>query len=122
MPIVYASMGTTIYLFKYNNKIYKEYKQAYIYKTDTSASTIDIYPKQDINWLKEQEDTYHKHRDLNFLLTMLFYTLNIADAYVDAHLMSFDVSDNLSMNILPSLNFYSAKQKASPGLTLSLIF
>ena len=126
MPIVYAAMGTTIYFFQQNNKLYKEYKQSYIYKTDTTHLTgHDYYPQYDSTYVRELETVSQKHRDLNFIITFLFYTLNIADAYVDAHLMTFDVSDNLSLQILPSLNFYSAdnrKQKPSAGLTLSLRF
>lgn len=122
-------MGTTIYFIKYNNKYYQEYKQAYINKTDTSKSTIDIYPRYEASWLLEQEKSFRKYRDLNVILTTLFYTINIVDAYVDAHLMNFDVSDDLSLNIAPALNFYSAssgfygtKPKPSAGLTLTFKF
>ncbi len=121
IPIVYATMGTTIYFFQQNNKLYKEYKESYIEKTK-HTSGIDYYPQYDSTQVRELQMYYQKNRDLNFILTALFYTLNIADAYVDAHLMTFDVSDNLSLNILPSLNFYSRKQKLSAGITLCLKF
>ena len=125
IPIVYAALGTTIYIFDYNNKLYKEYKRSYISKTYTDTlhgKIFDPHPDKSVSQVQEYEITYHKHRDLSVILTALFYTLNIADAYVDAHLMSFDVSDNLSLNILPSLNFYSAKQKPTMGMTLSFRF
>ncbi|MBI4947702.1 MAG: hypothetical protein HY840_15025 [Bacteroidetes bacterium] len=122
MPVVYAAMGITVYLFDYNNKLYKEYKRSYISKTDTLSGIIDTHPDKSASQVRKYETTYHKHRDLSIILTALFYTLNIADAYVDAHLMTFDVSDNLSMNIMPSINLYSSKQKPSAGFTLSLRF
>ena len=127
MPIVYATMGTTIYLFQQYNTQFRQYKRAYIAK-DTAKAFNFYFPssndvnKYDTTQLRTQEERYRKFRDLNFILTFLFYTLNIADAYVDAHLMSFDVSDNLSMKILPSLNFYSRRQKPYAGLTLSFRF
>lgn len=122
IPIVYTTMGTTIYFFDYNNKLYKEYKQAYLNKTDTASSTIDAYPHYTDEQLKVFQDDYRRFRDLNVILTALFYTLNIVDAYVDAQLITFDVSDDLSLHVSPALNFYSVKQKPSAGLTLSLRF
>lgn len=120
IPIVYAAMGTTIYFFDYNNKLYKEYKQAYINKTDTT--TVDLYPYYSAEQLKVFQDDYRRFRDLNVILTALFYTINVVDAYVDAQMVTFDVSDDLSLHVSPALNFYSVKQKPSAGLTLSLRF
>jgi hypothetical protein len=122
VPIVYASMGTTLYFFNSNNKLYKQYKQAFINKTDTATSTLDTYPDYSDAQLKELESYYHKYRDLNVILTALFYTINVVDAYVDAHLMNFDVSDDLSLHVFPSMNFSAASKKPSAGLTLALRF
>lgn len=122
IPIVYAAMGTTIYFINYNNKLYKEYRQAYIYRTDDDSTTFDKYPDVSDENLKVYQDDYRRFRDLNVILTALFYTLNIVDAYVDAQLVSFDVSDNLSLRVSPVLNFYSSNQKPGAGLTFSLTF
>ncbi|MBI3501693.1 MAG: hypothetical protein HY063_07850 [Bacteroidetes bacterium] len=121
IPIVYATMGSTIYFFDFNNKLYRQYKQAYIYKTDNDPNTIDLYPYYDETQLKEQVAYYRRYRDLSVILTSLFYTLNIVDAYVDAQLKTFDVSDNLSMKIFPSINLTSQKNPAL-GLTMTLRF
>jgi hypothetical protein len=66
-----------------------------------------------------QNDRYHYYRDLeindyadfyksdrNRLLWWLFgiTLLSMGDAFVDAHLYGFDVSDDLSMNISPSVS------------------
>jgi hypothetical protein len=122
MPLIYASMGTTIYFFINNNKIYREYRQAYINKSDSLSSTIDEYPLYPASWLQEQENSYRKYRDLNFMLTALLYTINVIDAYVDAHLMNFDVSDDLSLQVFPSMNFSARNKRPSAGLTLALTF
>ena len=122
IPIIYAAMGTTVYFFNSNNKLYKQYKQAYINKTDGKDSTVDAYPSYSETQLSELENYYHKYRDLNVILAALCYTLNIVDAYVDAQLFRFDVSDDLSMQVLPSINFSAAARKPSAGLTLALTF
>jgi len=49
------------------------------------------------------------------------YLLNIVDAYVDAHLKEFDMSDNLSLRVSPLL--YTANYShLATGLSLSLRF
>lgn len=121
IPIVYATLGTTTYFFTSNNTLYREYKQAYINKTDGNPETIDDFPYYNETQIRELQDYYRRYRDLNIILTGLFYTLNIVDAYVDAQLVTFDVSDNLSMNLQPALNL-SANKKPAAGLTLSLTF
>ena len=105
VPIIYVALGSTIYMFNSNNKLYKQYKQAYINKTDTAKSTIDTYPQYSSSQLQEEEKYYRKYRDMSVILSSLMYTINIIDAYVDAHLMDFDVSDDLSLRIAPALNF-----------------
>ena len=122
IPVIYAAMGTTIYFVDFNNKLYRSYKRAYIARTDTSAATIDNYPLYNATQLKELQDYHHRYRDLSAIFTFLFYTINVVDAYVDGHLRSFDVSDNLSLHIHPSFNFYSANRKPVTGLALSLKF
>lgn len=122
IPIVYATMGTTYYFFASNNKYYKEYKQAYINKTDSLPSTIDLYPEYSKDQLMEIKNYHRRYRDLNIILTALFHTLNIVDAYVDAQLMTFDVSDDLSLNIYPALNLSVHRRNPSLGLTLSFKF
>lgn len=121
MPIVYAAMGTTIYFIIDDTKQYKQYKQAYINKTDGDPNTIDTYPYYTDTQLRELEDYYRRYRDLSAILCALFYTLNVADAYVDAQLTTFDVSDNLSMKISPNI-FYASNKNLNAGLSLTLHF
>jgi hypothetical protein len=40
---------------------------------------------------------YQKNRDLSAIVTVVLYILNIVDANVDAHLMQFNVNNDLSM-------------------------
>ncbi len=122
IPIVYAAMGSTIYLFSTNNTIYKNYKQAYVYKTDTLSSTVDAYPDYSADDLRTLSGVYRRYRDLNVILTGLFYTLNIVDAYVDAQLVNFEVIDDLSMSVFPNLNLSAQRKNPSLGLTLSVRF
>ncbi|MFH1005311.1 MAG: DUF5683 domain-containing protein [Bacteroidota bacterium] len=122
IPVIYAGIGATVYFITDNNKSYKKYKQAYINKTDNDPNTIDTEPNYNEAGLRELQNNYRRWRDLNIILTGLFYTMNIIDAYVDAQLITFDVSDNLSMNVFPSMNFYSQNKNSLATLTITLRF
>jgi hypothetical protein len=63
---------------------------------------------------------YQRNRDLSLLVTGLFYVLNIVDANVDAHLMQFNVNDNLSLS--PDVYPNDINQKPNLGVTVNLKF
>ncbi len=105
IPIVYAALGTTAYLFFYNLNTYKSLKQAYIYKIDTDPANdalIDpLYKNLNANSLRVYRNEFRKNVDYSVLFFLIFWGLNVVDATVDAHLKAFDVSDNLSLRINP---------------------
>ncbi|GAB4029167.1 hypothetical protein GCM10028809_18930 [Spirosoma gilvum] len=52
---------------------------------------------------KNAYDTYRRYRDLNVLLSVALYAISIVEANVAAHLKTFDLSDDISMNVEPSV-------------------
>lgn len=56
--------------------------------------------------LMQVKNYYRRYRDLYAILTAGLYLLNIVDADVDAHLFDFDISDNISMRVTPSVEEY----------------
>ncbi|MEN9444211.1 MAG: hypothetical protein RIS47_1101 [Bacteroidota bacterium] len=93
IPIIYGAFATTLYLINDFDKRYKFYREQYDVQTD---SYMKERAKQGMSY-------YRRYRDLNYLITVAIYTLNIIDANVDAHFASFDISDDISMNIRPLL-------------------
>jgi len=88
IPIVWAALGATGYAIVHNTRQYEEYSIQYL--TD---------PSFDERYLKYGR----RNMELSYIVAFLVYGLQILDAYVDANLYSWDVNDNLSMGILPSL-------------------
>jgi hypothetical protein len=123
-PVIYAAFGGLAYLLKNNNDQYNKYKRAYISRTDNDATTIsdpeyDKYSDDNILTLK---NAYQHSRDFNVICMIGVYVLNIVDAAVDAHLYTFDVSDNLSMEIRPTLIYTSINNIPTTGFGLNLKF
>jgi len=110
VPVVYAALGATTYLFFRNIKQYKDSKNAYILATDGDPSN-DYLIKQPYFGVKDQPERIRTFRnqvrqnvDYSVLFFLVFWGLNVADAAVDAHLKTFDVSDNLSLEFKPGFS------------------
>jgi len=103
IPVIYIAAGALAYSIMYNQKNYIECRTAYRIRMDGDTSTVDIFAGEynDANLLALTQG-FHKYRDLSIFGTALLYILNIIDASVDAHLFSFDVSDNLSLKFQPA--------------------
>jgi hypothetical protein len=68
-------------------------------------------------------DYYRRNRDLSIILGALWYTLNILEAYVDAHFFDYDISDDLSMHVSPAaVRFPLSPVQAAPGIKVSFKF
>lgn len=107
VPVVYAALGTTTYLFFRNNRQYRDARNAYILATDSDPLN-DFEIKEPYFGVKDQPERIRTFRnqvrqnmDYSVLFFLLFWGLNVADAAVDAHLKTFDVSDNLGFQVKP---------------------
>lgn len=118
IPIIYALGATTVYFTASNHDKYVFYRDAFICKNDTTCDESFLFT---IDQLKVLKDAYRRDRDFFIILTVAVYALNIIDASVDAHLLNFDISDDLSLSVQPGIyqNYYSG---ISIGLCLNLNF
>ena len=105
LPIVYGALGTTTYLFFRNLRQFNNAKTAYALAIDGDPSNDDQI-KQPYYSVKDQPERIKTFRndvrqnvDYSVLFFILFWGMNVADAAVDAHLKTFNVNDNLSLQI-----------------------
>ncbi len=139
LPIIYGGFVGCAYAITWNNQMYHDYSQAYLDIMDNDPNTqsynqflhlgavinstnMDRY--KDI--FKKRKDKYRRWRDLGMFVMIGVYALSIIDAYVDASLSQFDISDDLSLHIEPA--FLSDPRSSNPfqngglGLQCSLTF
>jgi len=86
IPVIGALVGYFGYEYFHYNNIFKDYRDRY------AASQVLLPPEGDDN-LKIQREFYHNQRDDFVWYFMIVYVVNLVDAYVDAHLFDFDVSE-----------------------------
>ncbi|MFM2207775.1 MAG: hypothetical protein RL213_1750 [Bacteroidota bacterium] len=107
VPLVVGGFVGLYYVSDFNNTYYKDFRTAYIARTDNDSTTSDNYPLYTLQEIRVRMDYYRRNRDLSYILMGGFYILTIVDAYVDAQLKDFDVSDRLSLKIHPEFSFSS---------------
>ncbi len=128
IPIVYAALGITGYVFFDNIKTYKEVQYAYKVSVskdtanyDNVADYLQPFVPDEVSSLDNYRREFRRNIDYSVLVFLLFWGLNVVDATVDAHLRDFDVTPNLSMKIKPMLPV-GGMQGSSAGTGISLVF
>ena len=114
LPIFYGGFLGCAYAMRWNNQMYADYAQAYIDIMDDNPNTNSFnqflhlgsqITDQNIDRYKElfrkRKDRFRRWRDLSFFCMIGVYGLSIIDAYVDASLSQFDISDDLSLRLEP---------------------
>ncbi len=123
IPIIYAAFGGLAYMYDNNNNLYRFYRKNHIAETDDDSSTLNT-TFYTASQLQEKKRFYQKNRNFAVIGIGLVYLLNMVDANVDAHLKSFDVSDDLSLQINPWFqpNHTSFNNRSAWGLSFNFKF
>ena len=115
LPLIYGGFAGCAYALTWNNKMYKDYMQAYKDAAlgNWEANSIhdllppgylDRTPKTQITeTLRKRKDTYRRYRDLSIFAFIGVYLISVIDAYVDAELSNFDITPDLSMRVEPAV-------------------
>lgn len=130
IPIVYAALGTGIYFYVDNNNEYKRYRNAYksrlagfatdeFWGTDSNGNPLSS-PQISNDALIRAQRTLRRNKEISLLVTIGLYALNIIDANVDAHLLQYNIDDNLALK--PHFDFNELDATTNLGLTLGFKF
>ncbi len=108
IPFIYAGFGVMGYLFVRYRGLAQQAANGYeklLYDSTITQVIINeqILTKQNTSVAKAYYDLFRRYRDLNILLSIALWGLNIVEANVAAHLKTFDLSDNISMRVQPAV-------------------
>lgn len=120
IPLVWGGIAGFAYFIDWNNDLYQFYRKNLIYETEQNPAFINETPLE-ASTLKSARDQYRRTRDQLIIYGVLFYMLNIVDAHIDAHLIEFDVNQNLSVQLNPTIQ-NNPNGKQSTGLSLTINF
>jgi hypothetical protein len=103
LPIVYGALGGMVYLVDFNSTEYLFYKRAY--RRAARGLPHDLTGRgglDNVSVLKRYRDDADRNTQLSYIGFFAVYAMAGIEAFVDAHLVSFDVSDDLSIQLRPS--------------------
>lgn len=139
LPIVYGGFLGCAYALNWNNQMYSDYSQAYLDIMDDDPGTASyedfLPPRYNVEAnrdylervFKNRKDNYRRQRDLSIFCFIGVYLISVIDAYVDAELSNFDISEDLTVQVRPSVidnKHYNAtpRNTQSYGLQCSISF
>lgn len=124
IPIIYAGLGGFGYMFLTNNKQFNLYRANVVAYNDDDSLTLPAMPEFSSDQSQVLKLYYRKNRDFAVIGFSLIYLINIIDANVDAHLKTFDVSDDLSIHLEPWQSTYKTNSgyRTATGLSIKLNF
>ena len=139
LPIVYGGIVGCVYAMHWNNQMYHDYSQAYMDIMDNDPNTASYNQFMHLgakitsdnlatyqNLFKSRKDRFRRWRDMSFFVLVGVYALSVIDAYVDASLSEFDVSNDLSLRVEPAVintdNNRNPLNSAGIGVHCSLNF
>ncbi|MBR5698156.1 MAG: hypothetical protein IKX44_05970 [Prevotella sp.] len=139
LPIIYGGFVGCAYAMRWNNQMYHDYSQAYLDLMDDDPKTesynqfmhlgAQITPANLSRYqtlFKKRKDRFRRWRDMSFFVMVGVYALSVVDAYVDASLSEFDISDDLSLQVSPAVIDSRSQRNpfhsAGVGLQCSLTF
>lgn len=116
IPIVYAAIGIPVGTYIYNKKWYNATNEAiqmisadpmdtanYKQRVDEKLYIFFTNPESTLPTLVNYRNEFRRSMDYSILFIIITWGLNVIDATVDAHLKEFDVSENLSFHIKPTI-------------------
>ena len=83
-----------------------------------SLNKNGLYPSISNDGLIRAQNTLKRNKELSILVTVGLYILNIIDANVDAHLLQYNLDDNLTLE--PKINYNEVLNKSNFGISLNV--
>ncbi len=124
IPLVWGGIGTGVYFYIRNDKQFDRYRDAYKRRLagfkDDEFYGDGITPIISDDGLIRAQDQFRRNKEVSLLITLGLYALNIIDANVDAHLLQFNVDENLSLS--PHYQYNQMENTSDLGLTVNFKF
>ena len=107
IPLVYGVLAIPVATFKYNSDWYTKTRYAYTVRATFDTANYkniarELQPLSN-DALRTYRNSFRKNMDFSVLGLLLAWGLNIVDATVDGHLRTFNISDDLTISIQPSM-------------------
>lgn len=114
VPLALAAEGAAIYILSQNIKEYNKWDTEWKSQLETGENNPEVTSVYDPTAIKRIRDNARQRKDYSWLGLIGVHILVSAEAFINRHLIEFDVSDDLSMRLSPAVPL--------AGLTLTMNF
>ena len=118
VPLYWGLMAGSLHFVIENNTQYQRWK--WTYDQATSDDPDVEKPPQSAENAKYYRDAYRRLRDYSILAVAISYVLQVIDANVFAYMQDFEVNDEISMKVTPSVLPMGDYALAPPAVGLSI--
>lgn len=124
VPIIYAGFGIMYYITKENTLEYRKFREAfrYVATNDTLPINNEYVNRYNEQQLRQGMNLYRRNTEIGYIISGVWYILNIIDASVDAHLFYYDISENLSLKLEPAVLNDPLAARPVNGISLTMRF
>jgi hypothetical protein len=122
VPIIYAALGGMVYLIDFNQSRYRRFRDAYRLKLQDQPHEFTNTRLDNERTLRVLRDNYDKNTQLSYVGIVAVYALQSVEAFVNAHLNSFDINDDLSLQLKPNFDTDLMSGQAVVGVGVVLRF
>jgi hypothetical protein len=117
VPMVWGLHGSAIYLIHTNGSRAREFKG--IWEDLLMDKRDNIYGITDPNQARNIRQNFQRNTEYSWAFLIIAHLVTVFDAFVDRHLIEFDVSDDLSIRIIPDASSFPG-QMAGLGFQIPL--
>ncbi len=103
LPIIYGAAAVLGYYISWNNNKYHQYLNL-LFDSQNNIPNLQLTPGTSVDEIKNGVDYYRRNRDYDMIVMAGLYLMQIVDAQVQAQLMNFNLSPDLSMRFTPVIN------------------
>ncbi len=100
VPIYWGGLMVSVDFLVKNNMNYKRFKRIHNEATNPGSGYNESISAETAKWYR---DVYRRYRDYSIVATAAVYLLQVIDANVFAYMHDFEVTDDISMNVSPTV-------------------
>ena len=123
IPIYWGGLAVAGSFLYNNNKNYHRFKNIHNEATDPNVPYTGNISAETAKWYR---DVYRRYRDYSIVATALVYLLQVVDANVFSYMHDFEISDDISVALEPTVistdpNTYAMSKSVHPSMNYNAV-
>ncbi|MEM6378215.1 MAG: DUF5683 domain-containing protein [Bacteroidota bacterium] len=122
LPFVYGAVGGIVYAIDFNQGLYRRFRDALEAELNDQEHEFTNTTIGNANSLRSLRDTYDRYTQTSYMGAIAVYGVIAIEAFVDGHLQSFDISDDLSLKVEPAFDLDPIFNRPTVGVSFKVTF